>query len=76
MPGSFFSLERHSGFFLASFLSFLCFAADFFSILCRKREVPRFDLGSRGKEKKRVSVSGVGKVTGNDHDASALIEIG
>lgn len=46
MPGSFFSLDRHSGFFLAFFLSFLCLAADFFSIFARRRVVPRFDLGS------------------------------
>lgn len=50
MPGSFLSLERHSGFFFAFFLSFLCFAADFFSILCRRRVVPRLDLGSAGME--------------------------
>jgi hypothetical protein len=46
MPGSFFSLLRHSGFFLASFLALRCFAADAFSILCRSRTGVRLDLGS------------------------------
>jgi hypothetical protein len=46
MPGSFFSLERHSGFFLASFLAFLCFAAEAFSILCRRRTGVRLDFFS------------------------------
>jgi hypothetical protein len=30
MPGSFLSLERHSGFFLAFFLSLRCLAAEAF----------------------------------------------
>lgn len=46
MPGSFFSLDRHSGFFFAFLLSFFCLAADFFSIFARRRVLPRFDLGS------------------------------
>lgn len=48
MPGSFFSLERHSGFFLACFLSFRCLAWDFFSIFARNLVVVRLDFGSAG----------------------------
>jgi hypothetical protein len=46
MPGSFFNLERHSGFFFASFLAFLCFAAEAFSILCLRRTGVRLDFFS------------------------------
>lgn len=45
MPGSFFSFDRHSGFFLASFRSFLCLAAEAFWILLRRRVVVRLELG-------------------------------
>lgn len=48
MPGSFFSLDRHSGFFFASFLAFLCFATDAFSILCLRRTGVRLDFFSVG----------------------------
>ena len=63
MPGSFFVLDRHVGSyvcqcvrnivarsrctFFASFLAFFCFAADAFSILCRRRTGTRLDFGSR-----------------------------
>lgn len=56
MPGSFFSLERHSGFFLACFLSFRCLAWDFFSIFARNLVVPRLDLGSAGKRSAACSL--------------------
>lgn len=46
MPGSFFSLDRHSGFFLANLRSFLCLAAEAFWILLRRRVVVRLDFGS------------------------------
>jgi hypothetical protein len=45
MPGSFINLDRHRGFFFASFRCFFCFAADAFSILCRSRTGTRLDLG-------------------------------
>jgi hypothetical protein len=63
MPGSFLTLDRHSGFynmvslrkmhrrmlhtFLASFFCLRCFAAECFSILLRSRTGTRFDLGSK-----------------------------
>lgn len=46
MPGSFLSLERHSGLFLASFLAFLCFASEAASILCLRRTGVRLDFFS------------------------------
>lgn len=60
IPGSFFSLERHSGFFLACLRSFFCLATDAFSILCRRRVVPLLDLGSGLRGRLERGTNGLG----------------
>lgn len=56
MPGSFFSLERHSGFFFACLRALRCASAERFWIFSRRRTGTRLDFGSERVISIRITV--------------------